>query len=277
LPKQRTIAGLGWNPDHPDPRDRQYALEECILTRPQLPRKVEPLTDKVAVPRWNQGQLGSCTGHGIARVLAYEARRQGESLDLAPGRMDNNTAGQAGYSRLFIYYGERAIEGTVNSDSGGQIRDGIKVIASEGAPPESEWPYDIAKFTDRPPARAFEDATSHEAIQYRRVVPDGPGAPVHTALANGLPVVFGFVVPQYMMDGSWDPTSEALPLPGPSDQFVGGHCVVATGYDLDRHLFVIDNSWGEDWGLAGRFNMDERWFDRDLGLVSDAWVVERVK
>ena len=31
-------------------------------------------------------------------------------------------------SRLFIYYNERVMEGTVNSDSGAQIRDGIKSV-----------------------------------------------------------------------------------------------------------------------------------------------------
>ena len=33
--------------------------------------------------------------------------------------------------------------------SGAQIRDGIKVLASEGAPPESDWPYDIAAIRRR--------------------------------------------------------------------------------------------------------------------------------
>ena len=34
-------------------------------------------------------------------------------------------------SRLFIYYNERAIEGTVSIDSGAMIRDGIGTIPSE--------------------------------------------------------------------------------------------------------------------------------------------------
>ena len=58
-------------------------------------------------------------------------------------------------SRLFIYYNERVIEGTVDTDSGAQIRDGIKVVAKQGVPPETDWPYDIAKFADKPPAKAF--------------------------------------------------------------------------------------------------------------------------
>ena len=56
-------------------------------------------------------------------------------------------------SRLFIYYNERVIEGTVGSDAGAQIRDGIKVVAKQGVPPETDWPYDIAKFAQQAAGR----------------------------------------------------------------------------------------------------------------------------
>src|SRR2546430_11530119 len=61
-------------------------------------------------------------------------------------------------SRLFIYYNERKIEGTVPSDSGAMIRDGIKSVASDGVCPEPEWPYVIAKFATRPTAKCYRDA-----------------------------------------------------------------------------------------------------------------------
>ncbi len=35
-------------------------------------------------------------------------------------------------SRLFIYYNERVIEGTVSTDAGAQVRDGIKSVATLG-------------------------------------------------------------------------------------------------------------------------------------------------
>ena len=43
-------------------------------------------------------------------------------------------------SRLFIYYDERAIEHTIDSDSGAQIRDGIKSVGKLGDCPEAECP-----------------------------------------------------------------------------------------------------------------------------------------
>ena len=69
-------------------------------------------------------------------------------------------------SRLFIYYNERVIEGTVESDAGAQIRDGIKTVAATGVCDETLWPYDIAKFNVKPKAAAYTAAKKQRAISY---------------------------------------------------------------------------------------------------------------
>src|SRR5674536_26691 len=71
------------------------------------------------------------------QVSSYDEAKQGE-------------ADTTLLSRLFIYYNERVMEGTVGTDSGAMIRDGIKTVNAVGACPESEWPYDIARFTEKP-------------------------------------------------------------------------------------------------------------------------------
>jgi C1A family cysteine protease len=264
----RKIARYGWQPDVPDPRDRIFNLEETVLSAGAIPGKVD--LSAHMPPIYDQGQLGSCTANGIARCLEYEAMRQGEPA-VTP-------------SRLFIYYNERVIEGSVNHDSGAQIRDGIKVVAKEGAPPESDWPYSDAKpgpWDHKPPPKAYSDALKHEALVYQRVVLGGPGAPLRSALAAGYPVVFGFIVPQYFEDGTWDPSQHPLRVPGPNDYFVAAHCVVITGYDFtmtrfNQWAFQCDNSWGTSWGMHGRFWMNAHWFDTHGGLTSDFWVIKKV-
>jgi hypothetical protein len=106
-------------------------------------------------PAYDQGQLGSCTGNAIAGAIEFERMKQGLS-DFEP-------------SRLFIYYNERVMEGTVGSDSGAQIRDGIKSVSKLGAPPESDWPYDIERFTEKPPAKVYGDAAKNRVTSYQRV------------------------------------------------------------------------------------------------------------
>jgi len=132
----------GWVPDLPDHRDFLFAapvenlaaLPAKVDLRPQCPKEV-----------YDQGNLGSCTANAIAGALEFEQTKQGLKT-FTP-------------SRLFIYYNERVIEHTVNTDSGAQIRDGIKSVGSIGAPPETDWPYDISKFAEKPPqVPAFKDA-----------------------------------------------------------------------------------------------------------------------
>lgn len=257
----RKIAGYGWRRDSLDPRDLLY-----------LPQPAGPLPDVVDLtphmpPIYDQGQLGSCTGNGIARCLEYQAIVQGEPA-VTP-------------SRLFIYYNERVIEGTVASDAGAEIRDGIKAVASQGAPPESLWLYDITKFADEPPPAAYTAGLQHEALTYRSVQLDGPGMPIRSALAAGLPIVYGFNVPDYFENGWGDPASTPLPLPAANANFIGGHCNVLSGYDWTCKRFPVpvycsENSWGPGWGDDGRFWLDSRWFTPSLQLTSDLWVVSRV-
>ncbi len=265
----RRIKRYGWRPDLPDPRDRIYNLEESIALGAALPSQAD--LGAHMPPIYDQGQLGSCTANGIGACLEYEAMRQGEAT-VTP-------------SRLFIYYNERAVEGTVNSDSGAQIRDGIKVVASQGAPPESGWPYsdaDPGPFQHKPPANVYADAVKHEALVYQRILLGGPGAPIRSAVAAGHPIVFGFSVPAYFEDGSWDPAHQSLRVPGPNDTYIGGHCVVITGYDFTRSRFPnnslkVRNSWGSNWGMNGHYWMDAAWFDPHAGLVDDLWIITRVK
>lgn len=257
------MSAYGWNPQRPDHRDRLYHLEERIYQGHQLPKTVD-LWPHVP-PIWNQAQLGSCTAHGSLRAFLIEAIRQGESLPML--------------SRLMQYYDTRDLEGTPDTDSGGQVRDAIKVLASTGVAPESDWPYDIARFAERPPARAYADADRYMSVKYQAVTVGGPGAPMRTALANGLAITFGFSVPQAFEDGSWDPAREVLPVPGPDSGFIGGHCVCVTGYDCSRQAlpphFICDNSWGDGWGDRGRFRLAAGWFSS--GLATDLWVVQAVK
>ena len=107
--------GYGWVPDIPDQRD--YLLSAVLKVPARLPEKVDlrPLCSKVE----DQGQLGSCTANALAGAIEFLERK-----DKVPFQ---------DFSRLFIYYNERVLEHTVNSDSGAMIRDGIKTLANQGA------------------------------------------------------------------------------------------------------------------------------------------------
>ena len=263
----RKIARYGWLPDLPDHSDRIYNLERKVYRSEELP-EVFSLREHMP-PVYNQGELGSCTGNGIAAVL--------ESAEIKQGIQPTETP-----SRLFIYYGERVIEGTVETDSGAQIRDGIQVVATEGAPPEKYWPYEIQKFKEKPSAEADEQAKKYKAIEYLKVLAGTAGSPVRSPIQDGLPVVFGFTVPASFESQTWNPAAEFLPLPAQGEESIGGHCVVIVGWDFSLkrfpvNVFEIRNSWGDEWGEQGYFWMDARYiYEPTRGLSSDFWVIDKV-
>jgi hypothetical protein len=110
-PPTRTVQKYGWVPDLPDQRDFLYAAPSEY--QQNIPKSVD--LSKKCPPIYDQGQLGSCTANAIAAAIEFEQKKK-----FVP-------------SRLFIYYNERVIENTVASDSGAQIRDGIKSVANRAS------------------------------------------------------------------------------------------------------------------------------------------------
>ena len=141
--RPRTVQGFGWVPDLPDARDYMYSAPEAVLTK--LPRKVDLRSGLPGV--YDQGHAGQLHRERHRGPRSSSSRASRSCKVFTP-------------SRLFIYYNERAMEGTVDSDSGAMIRDGIKSVNAKGAPPESLWPYDIAKFLGQAPAQALPGGQS---------------------------------------------------------------------------------------------------------------------
>jgi C1A family cysteine protease len=247
-----TVKRYGWIPDVPDQRDHLYAAPIARL------RAFPPKTDlrRQCPAVYDQGELGSCTGNAIAGAVQFDRRKLKRRPDFVP-------------SRLFIYYNERVIEHTVESDSGAQIRDGIKSVAKLGVCPETEWPYDIAKFAVKPPATCYRHAKKYRAIGYQRVVQSL--AQMKGCLASGYPFVFGFTVYESFESDQVARTG-VVPMPAAAEKVLGGHAVLAVGYDDTAQRFIVRNSWGRRWGIAGYFTIPYAYLADD-NLAADFWTI----
>ncbi len=252
----RKIARYGWTPDLPDHRDHIYAAPPLMLAA--LPSKAD-LRSKCP-PVYNQGQLGSCTANAIAAALEFDQMRQREKEVFVP-------------SRLFIYYNERKMEGTISSDSGAMIRDGIKSVVKQGACPEMQWPYAIPKFRTRPTPPCYTHAKQHQAIQYQRLVQNLNQ--MKGCLASGFPFVFGFAVYESFESDRVAKTGHA-PMPSTGEAQLGGHAVLAVGYDDAKQWFIVRNSWGSRWGMKGYFTLPFPYLI-DSSLSDDLWTIRLVE
>jgi len=247
----------GWRPDTPDFRDKKFAsvapkkaykLPKMVDLRSQMP------------PIWDQGDLGSCTAQSIAAAVKFERTRNKETPEFIP-------------SRLFIYYNERLLEGTISEDAGAEIRTGMKTVNRIGFCDESLWPYEISKFKNKPVTKAYQNASMYKTIEYFRI----NNAKINNlkmCLTLGFPFIFGFMVYESSYDA--DNNGGFIPMPSTKEKSEGGHAVVCCGYNDETKLFTIHNSWGTEVGDKGYYYMPYDYVV-NTELSDDFWTIRKIK
>jgi len=254
-PVKRAVERYGWVPDLPDFRDYRYTVPEHVAAN--LPPSAD-LRQILPNGIYDQGDLGSCTANAIG-VAVEAARITARAATTIP-------------SRLFIYYNERRIERTINSDAGASLRDGIKTVAKQGVCDETLWPYDIEQFTVRPPAEAYQAALAHRVTAYERIGADLDA--MRGALAAGHGFVIGFTV-YTSFESTRVAKTGVVNLPTSREKALGGHAVYTCGYDDVSQRFLVRNSWGSDWGLDGYFTVPYAYWSNPA-LAGDRWAITAI-
>ena len=251
MEKNKTAHSFGWRPDIPDQRDYPYS---AILPPISIPAKTD--LRSFCSPVEDQGDLGSCTAQALVATMEF--------LEI------KDKTHFANLSRRFLYYNERVIEGTVPYDSGAYIRDGVKSMKNDGVCVETKYPYRIRSFATKPSSAAYSDALEHQILEYRRILTIKE---MKTCLADGYPFVFGFSVYE-SFESDIVATTGVVPMPGPRENLLGGHAVMAVGYDDSTERFLVRNSWGNHWGMKGYFTMPYAYL-ADRNLSDDFWTIRR--
>jgi len=247
---------FGWLPDVPDRRDISFS---AIFRVPKkIPSRIDLREDCPAVEQ--QGNLGSCTAQALVGALEFLELRELPSG--SPEKFRD-------LSRLFVYYNERAAMGTTTEDSGAMLSTGIKTLKKLGVCREKIWPYKISRFTEKPPADCYSEAENHQVTAYQRI---------HTlremkaCLAMGLPFVFGFAVYEHVMSEQVR-KSGIIRLPRRNERMIGGHAVMAIGYDDAKKILLFRNSWGYEWGKSGYGSLPYD-YPESRELSDDFWCIQ---
>jgi C1A family cysteine protease len=241
----RAFFKSGWIRQKTDHRDIQYKMRVVNVPPAFTSKNIGDIKD--------QGQLGSCTGHGGSEAVELVYKKEGHIITpLSP---------------LFLYYWTRTLEGTVRQDSGCEVRDVFKAANKYGIAPEADWPYDIRKFKTKPVKTAIADALNFKALQYEAVPKDLNS--IKNAVSFRENMIIGFDV----FDSFFNMPATGI-MPAPTGKLAGGHCVLVYGYDDTKQAVLCRNSWGPDWALKGDFWMP---YDYLTGPhADDFWTVSLV-
>lgn len=256
-PEKPKLNRYGWKRGLPHAGHKKYA----ITSRDEaLPLSVDHRSK--CPPVYDQGELGSCSANATVASIQFEQAHHGIEPNYVP-------------SRLFQYFNTRLIEGTVNSDSGATIADAIKAVSIYGFCPEKKWPYNIRKFTKKPPKSLYDEAKGNAIpdIDYSSV--NQSAYDLKCCLAAGNCVIFGFSVYESFESDEVAKTG-VVSMPNPSsEEFMGGHAVLLVGYDDDKQHFIVRNSWGPNWGDNGYCYFPYSYL-LDPNLADDFWCIKTI-
>ena len=254
----KTIHPYGWKPSVPDDRDIKFSEQFMALSLvPTTKVKNIDLESQCGSP-FDQLDLGSCTANAGAGLAEFLMNRLKLTFYIP--------------SRLAIYYWERVLEHTVMEDSGASVRDVMKVMNTIGVPHEALWTYNTKKFTVKPNQQVVADANAHKIGTYLSIAQKL--TELKQCLIGRYPFIFGFNAYESFESEAVANTG-ILPMPSKTEQALGGHCVMAVGFNDKTKMFKIKNSWGANWGQKGYFFMP---YDYILNpdLADDFWTAKTI-
>jgi C1A family cysteine protease len=240
-----------------DARDFMFKAEKLGVSTVVLPPTYDLRITGCVPPVLNQGSLGSCGPNQISNALRF-CLKKNKSQDFQP-------------SRLFIYFFTRLLEGSsINEDTGISIRGGLNAIQKYGACSEDNWSYDISKFTQQPSRDAILAARTHiPGFRYIRIPQNLMN--IKQAIFGGYPIILGLQL-YTSFESTQVASTGVVNMPNKdTEALLGGHCVSIVGYNDNRKIFIMMNTWG-NWGNKGFFTVPYDYI-LDPSLASDFWII----
>mgnify|MGYP002777181507 CR=1 FL=1 len=240
----------GYRPEKRSSEDKTYAS-----TDQELPPHVD--LRPYMTPVENQGNSNSCTANAMAGAYEYLANRlRGTAEDV---------------SRLFIYYNARDLDGDTSQDEGTYLKSCVKVLRQYGACLERTWAFDIERIYDEPGEEAYEEAANFLIEDAYRLKVDLDA--MRSCLAEGYPFSFGLqLFSSFQKAGA----NGLVPMPDPDrEQHDGGHAMLCVGYSDADKVFIVRNSWGEEWGDRGYCYIPYAYMTHPE-LNGDLWTIRQV-
>ena len=225
----------------------------------QLPQRVDLRKFLTSI----ESQVGnSCVANAMAGAYEYLAKRElGDSEDV---------------SRLYIYYNARYIDESQDEDGGSYMHSAIKGLMEYGACSEQMWPNDEEMINDEPHEDAYTQGGEFCIVEAEAV--DTDLQLWKETLSAGFPIAFALNTFKNFDDASRNKGRVPMPKDNAETRKTHGwHAMLCVGYsDIDR-VFIVRNSWGEDWGDKGYCYIPYDYVMHDSHNAHDSWVIKSVQ
>ena len=187
----------------------------------------------------NQGQQGSCAPHALTSIYEYILR--------------TNKAEKADLSEAFLYYNARKKARQENQDIGSCYNLAVESLVEFGICEEMYMQYKENDFSTPPSQEAFDNALLRrvrKAVNVKRNLND-----LKSALEDGYPIAITALLYDSFGNGTKGivslPTQEDLNSAQQEMNKNRCHAMVLCGFNDEKKLFIVRNSWGTDFGDNG--------------------------
>jgi Papain family cysteine protease len=207
--------------------------------------KFVDLSGKLPTPG-NQGKQSSC----VAWATGYALKAYQEKIE---------TNQFYNFSPSFIY-------NQINHgrDGGSDIIEALNLLSQQGVCTKDVMPYNENDYLTKPNDFQNNKAKKYK-IDYWRRVNIRDIKEVKAQINAGYPIVFGAVVDEGFTKFKKNDSSKSI-WRKPLGKTMGGHAMLAIGYDDDKRAFKIINSWGTEWGEDGYGWIDYTYFSKIVAL-----------
>lgn len=244
------------NIDEKDERDLIFVSERYD----NLPKKIDNRNWIGEIE--NQLNTNSCVANATSSALELLAKRNGKSLDL---------------SRLFLYYTLReSYDNLKGKDSGSYLRDGFKMCNKIGICEEQYWQFLVNRVNIKPNNEAYKMANENKVNEYKRIISheDNTISNIKSAINLGYPIIFSMELDKSFYSMEKILSKQKYKGTNLETDIVGYHAMNIVGYDDELNGFIIENSWGANWGYIGCCIIDYDVFFKDC---HDIWVCTSFK
>ena len=248
--------GKGYQPDPANKIYKPFDKSQVSNVSTENDIDLRPFSPPI---KHHQGQTESCVGNATTRALEIKMIEKNGFDNFVP------------LSVMDLYWSARNLmePKQTHVDGGVYISLAMDVLRTNGICRDHMWPWDPAKINVPPSILSIREESLNKISGHFKIMSTGNALidDIVLNLKNHNPVVFGMDVGDEFKNFD----SESSPISKLTNS-VGGHALCIVGWINGK--FVIENSWGNYYGVNGYCTIDPNFLVSPQCKANDFWVMQ---